>query len=48
MVAVYLGDLSEPLVDSEYKLNNRAIEVDCLPFLQGDPFLGAHFANDPN
>ena len=48
IVTVYLGHFIDQNVESVYSISNGSVILDCDAWLKGDPYLGAHIANDPN
>ena len=48
VITVYLGVTVDPSVQSIYSISNGKVTLDCKPWLEGDPYLGGHLANDPN
>mmetsp|Transcript_23838 Transcript_23838/g.28129 ORF Transcript_23838/g.28129 Transcript_23838/m.28129 type:complete len:170 (-) Transcript_23838:55-564(-) len=48
LITLYTGKKIYPGAESIYSITNGSIVLDCKPFKEGEPYLGAHMANDPN
>ena len=47
-ITVYLGRRVDLSVESIYSISNGSCILDCDAWSEGDPYLGAHMANDSN